>query len=112
MRWVLTTLSALFVVTSLMAHEPPLVEKYLHSGKLIEGEQVLEAALAKTPQDDQLRFGLGFLRIVRSVERLGQSLYEYGAKPGMTWGTVMQIPVPTNSDPAPISYRIMRRILD
>jgi hypothetical protein len=30
----------------------------------------------------------------------------------MAWGLVIQIPVPHNPDPAPISYRMMRRILD
>src|SRR5262249_4764225 len=112
MRSMMALLLTLIFATSLAAHEPPLVEKYLHSGKLIEGEQTLEAALAKAPQDDQLRFGLGFLRVVRPVERLGQSLHEYGAKPGRAWGMLIQIPVPNNPDPAPISYRMMRRMLD
>jgi hypothetical protein len=91
------------------AEQPPLVEKYLHTGDLTGGELALETALAKNPQDDQLRFGLGFLRIVKAVERLGQNLYIAGAKPNQDWLVNLRLPIPPNPDPAPITYRLARR---
>jgi hypothetical protein len=92
--------------------EPPLVEKYLHSGELAKGEQALEAALAASPKDDQLRFGLGVLRFARAVERLCQSLHQYGVKPENTSAPFLRLPVPGNDDPAPISDHAFRRVLD
>ena len=55
MRWIILTLIALAVPARLGAGEPPLVEEYLHSGELARGEQVLEAALAASGKDDQIR---------------------------------------------------------
>lgn len=107
---------ALFVVLSLtlpaVAGDPPLVEKYLHAGDLARGEIALEAALEKAPRDDQIRFGLGFLRVVKAVERLGQSLHHYGLKPNQEWVPTLRLPVPANPEPAAISYRASRRIVE
>jgi hypothetical protein len=109
-------LSICVVVLSLVgkvdAAAPPLVEQYLHSGELAKGEQALEAALAANPRDDQVRFGLGVLRFVRGVERLGQSLYEYGVKSEDTAFPFLRLPVPKNPEPAPITYTALRRVLD
>src|SRR5258708_2658586 len=58
----------------------PLVEKYLHAGQLEKGEVALAAELARSPKDDQLRFGLGTLQFLRGVERLAQSMYRYGLR--------------------------------
>src|SRR4029079_229014 len=88
---------------------PPLIEQYLHSGELAKGEQALEAALATNPRDDQIRFGLGMLKFVRGVERLGQSLYEYGVKSESTDIPFLRLPVPKNPEPAPITYTALRR---
>jgi hypothetical protein len=90
----------------------PLVEQYLHSGQLARGEQVLEAALAATPDDDQLRFGLAVLQLVRGVERLGQALFEYGCRSENTNAPFLRLPVPTNPDPSEISDAAFRRVLD
>jgi len=94
------------------AADPPLVETYLHSGELAQGEQALEARLAAAPKDDQARFGLGVLRFVRGVERLGQFLHEYGAKSENAHVPFLRLPVPKNPDPAPITYMALRRGLD
>lgn len=91
---------------------PPLVESYLHSGQLQAGIHALEAALRKSPGDDEARFGLGLIRIVRGVERLGQSFYDHGLKPTSTWVPFVRLPVPHNPDPAPISYAKFCRIMD
>lgn len=108
MHWMPVVLLA----ATLGATEPPIAEKYLHAGELAKGEQALEAALAATPKDDQLRFGLGVIRIVRGVERLGQSLYEYGAKLDATDAWDLRLPIPENPDPAPCTYAAYRRVLD
>src|SRR5215213_4806408 len=94
------------------AADPPLVEKYLHSGELAQGEQALEARLAAAPKDDQARFGLGVLRFVRGVERLGQFLHEYGVKSENAHVPFLRLPVPKNPDPAPITYMALRRALN
>lgn len=90
----------------------PLAEKYLHSGQLVKGQQELERALAASPKDDQLRFGLGVLRFVRGVERLAQSFHEYGLKSEHQSAPFLRLPVPKNPDPAVIRYEDFRRILD
>ncbi|MBC7855103.1 MAG: hypothetical protein IAF94_16860 [Pirellulaceae bacterium] len=90
----------------------PAAEKYLHSGELVKGQQELERALAAAPKDDQLRFGLGVLRFVRGVERLGQSFHEYGLKSEHQNAPLIRLPVPHNPEPAVIRYEDFRRILD
>src|SRR4051794_26045254 len=109
MQHLRTALLALLLIAFanfLRAAEPalPLVEKYLSSGQLSQGEVALEAALARTPRDDQLRFGLGVLRFVRAVERLGQMLYEGGVKSEHANAPFLRLPVPINSDPAIVRY--------
>lgn len=95
------------------ADEPaPLVEKYLHSGELAAGERALGRALDAAPADDRVRFGLGMLRFVRAVERLGQSLYEHGVKSESTSVPFLRIPVPQNPDPTPITYPSLRRTFE
>lgn len=111
-RSALAVLFALAVGSVTRAADPPLVEKYLHSGELAKGEQVLERALDADPKDDQARFGLGVLRIVRSVERLGQSLYEYGVKSESTSVPFLRLPIPKNPDPVPVSYPAVRRMFE
>lgn len=111
MRWITLSVLLLGLTAKASAGEPPLVEKYLHSGELARGEQVLESALAAAPKDDQLRFSLGLLQVVRGVERLGKSLYEYGLKE-TDYVTFLRLPVAPNPDPTPITYAAFRRVLD
>ncbi|MEO2089392.1 MAG: hypothetical protein ABGY75_07835 [Gemmataceae bacterium] len=103
---------AVLAVAAARAADPPLVEKYLHSGELAKGEQVLERALDADPKDDQARFGLGVLRFVRAVERLCQSLYEYGVKSDSTSTPFLRLPVPKNPDPVPVTYPALRRVFE
>lgn len=99
------------LASPLRAAETPLVEKYLHSGELARGEQVLESALLVAPKDDQARFGLGLLQVVRGVERLGQSMYEYGLTESDST-TFLRLPLAKNPDPTPVTYTAFRRVLD
>ncbi len=105
--------AALAVAAVGRAGDPaPLVEKYLHSGELAVGDRAVQRALDDRPKDDQLRFGLGVLRFVRAVERFGQSMYEHGVKSESTSVPFLRIPVPTNPDPTPITYPILRRVFE
>lgn len=99
-------------VTALAAAEAPLVERYLHSGEFDKGEQVLEKRLLEDPHDDQARFGLGVLQFLRGVERLGQGLHAYGVKPQPSGEMFLRLPVPDQTNPAPIGYPEFRRLLD
>jgi hypothetical protein len=99
-------------ITALRRFKAWEVEKYLHSGELAKGEKALGAALAAAPNDDQIRFGLGVLQFVRGVERFGQSLHKYGTKSENTDVPFLRLPVPTNRDPAPVTYADIRRALD
>src|SRR5262245_19255695 len=87
-----------------------LVEKYLSSGELAKGEQALERAVAELPRDAELQFGLGLVRFARGVERLGQSLYEYGARSEDASIPFLRLPVPKNPRPNDIYYATFRRI--
>jgi HEAT repeat protein len=89
-----------------------IVEKLLHSGDLEKGGHALEDALAAAPRSDHLRFGLGVLQFVHSVERLGQSLHRYGAKSDTIDIPILRLPVPKNEFPKAISYGAFRRMLD
>ncbi len=112
MRCITLGILLLCLTDELGAAEPPLVEKYLHSGELARGEQVLEVALAAAPRDDEIRLSLGVLKIFRGVERLGQGLYEHGCKTEHNNVPFLRLPLPKNPDPTPISYAVFRRILD
>lgn len=60
--------------------DPPAEEKwhpvveYLSPGKWSEGEKRLSQSIS----DDEIRFGLGILRIFTSFEHLAKGLYDYG----------------------------------
>lgn len=112
MRWILVVVVLLGVTSSISHADEPLVQKYLHSGELARGQQVLESALEVTPDDDQLRFSLAALQLVRGVERLGQSLYQYGCLSDNTSAPFVRIPVPRNPDPSPITWADYCRFLD
>jgi hypothetical protein len=94
--------------------EPPRVERFLKDGKLADGERELAARLESHPDDDQNRFELGTLRFLRAVERLGQSLYQYGALgPESRLGRmipILRIAVPKNPDPKQVRYADVRTI--
>jgi hypothetical protein len=99
---------------SLAATEPPLVEKYLHAGQLVEGETALLAVLKAKLADDQARFGLGALQFIRAVEHLGQSLHRYGLRSerGQRMNLpFLRLPVPINAKPEALSYSAARKIL-
>lgn len=111
MRWILLGMAILNFPPVLQADEFPKVHEYLQSGRLARGEQVLQLALAESPKDDQVRFGLGVLKVFQGVERLGQALYHHGCRSENNHAQFLRLPVPKNPDPTPITYPALRRIL-
>lgn len=110
MRTIIAFLAISF--STLRAADAPLVEKYLHSGDYANGEQAMIRALATEPDNDQLRVGLGFLQVFRSVDRLGKSLYEYGVKSEGQHLPFIRLPVPKNPNSTPVTYSAFRRVLE
>ena len=101
------------LVSPAVSAERPLVETYLHEGKLLEGETALRARLQKQPADDEARFGLGMLQFIRAVERLGQSLHRLGTAPrngALLEIPFLRLPVPPNPHPEEATYEGVRRI--
>jgi hypothetical protein len=93
---------------------PPLVESFLHAGRLIDGEKALKVRLGESPGDDQARFGLGVLQFFRAIESLGQSLHRHGLRSER--GRLLDIPflrlpVPQNPNPDPLTYPALRKVL-
>ena len=95
--------------------EPPLVEKYLTTGRLAQGEKDLLTRLQLRPDDDQARFGLGALQFLQAIEHLGQSLHRFGALgPDSRLARVVplvRLPVPPNPQAEPIAYEDLRKIV-
>jgi len=94
-----------------LAAEAPLADKYLIEGKLAEGETKLLEEIVRNPKDDQMRFGLGALQFVRSVERLGQSFHRHGLLSNRQNIPFLRLPVPPNPKPDTITYKAARKIL-
>jgi len=92
--------------------ESPLAEKFLHDGEFAKGESASLRALEESRDDDETRFGLGVIQVMRAVEKLGQSLYEYGAVSEKANEPFLRLPVPKNPKPSSISYKELGRVLD
>ncbi len=93
--------------------QQPLVEQYLISGELVEGEAALRTHLKRNPTDDEARFGLGTLQFIQAVEHVAQSYYKYGLKPNSMAQNllpVFRLPTPPNPKPSPINYKRIRKV--
>lgn len=83
----------------------------LESGKLVEGEKIIVSRLAKTPSDNELRFGLGLIRFTRAIERYAQSQYKYGLRPPKNSQIpFLRFPVPENPNPEALTYETQRDV--
>jgi hypothetical protein len=105
----------LFLVAPLTAHAQDaaaLTSTHLYAGTVAQGETELAALVAREPGSSEARFGLGGVRFVRAVERLGQSMYRHGLEAPRTFMVPMlRLPVPRNPNPAPLTYEGFRSIL-
>ncbi len=93
-----------------------LLEKYLQSGNLADGEASLTAELQRHPKDDQTRFGLGMLQFIKAIEGLAQDLHKYGVRDLSSEG--LNVPflrihlADTNPNPETITYEKLRQIFE
>ena len=93
---------------------PPLVERYLLDGQLIEATKAAEARLKQEPEDDQARFGLGVVQFLQAFEHLGGGLYKYGLR---TEKSFLRPPeqvrefLPQNPDPEKLTYADARELV-
>jgi|GEM_PF-5899389 len=58
----------------------PLVAKYLESGEISAGITALTKHLTQHPQDQNERFGLGILYLMKGVEEFAQFQYRHGLR--------------------------------
>jgi hypothetical protein len=92
----------------------PAPESYLVGGKLAEGEKALRERLEKNPRDDKVRFALGGAQFLRGLERIGQSLHEYGLREQNVLGmniVVLNLPFGKNEHPKKLTYEKARSIV-
>ncbi len=112
---ILASLIWLVIASYCHAIEPKDVERWLVEGKLADGEKALTEWLEQHPADDTARFGLGVTQFVRGIERLGQSLYNYGMRIDATAGLIqipiLRLPVGDNPNPKPMKYEDARQVL-
>jgi hypothetical protein len=105
---------AIWILSSTAFAQAPLAEKHLIEGKLSTGVRELEAQLAKTPSDDQARFGLGITKVFHSFEKLGGNLHRYGLRTERSF-VRLQSPLRElliqNPAPEKISYESARDIV-
>ncbi|HEX8524462.1 MAG TPA: hypothetical protein VF669_19560, partial [Tepidisphaeraceae bacterium] len=83
----------------------PMVEQYLLTGKLAEGEKALANHLQANPKDDEARFGLGMLQVVRGLEQLMQTLHKHGLRSERSGVPFLRLPVEQNPNPQAMSYQ-------
>jgi hypothetical protein len=97
---------------SVYAQQAPLVEQYLISGRLADGDRALARQLTTHPDDAQAKFGRGVLQFVQAVEHLSQSLSRYGLRDhGNNLPPILRMPVPQNPKPEELTYEQSRQIL-
>jgi len=115
MSWLTKTVIAISLLIcspgrSLTAQEQKDFEKHLLDGSIAKGIQDLSTHLKTNVGDDQARYQLGLLQFLRSVERLGGSLYRYGTL-GELQLPILRLPVPRNPEPETIDYAKARAVL-
>lgn len=111
---IITALFGTLLLSAQWVSAEPLAEQYLTSGQLAAGEKALKEQIAKSPEDDEARFGLGVIQFFQSFEHLGGNLYKYGLR---TEGAFRGMPaevralLPQNKNPEEISYADVRQML-
>jgi len=122
MQWIGRSLIAIFIAcliaVTAIGSQPtnaaiaPLLDPYLTSGKLTEGEKAFSDYLQSAPKDDKSRFGLGVIQFVRGTERLMQSLYRYGMIQSPLGGSIpfVRLPIPKNPKPQVLTYDALQQV--
>ena len=105
-------LLAAVLATATLTGQQPLVEQYLQSGKLDEGERALQQHLVSNPDDDQARFGLGTLQFMQAVEQLAQDWHRFGNTSELRQIPLFRLPVPDNPNPEQVDYEMVRQVFE
>lgn len=91
------------------------VNAYLVAGQIEAGANELAVELFVDSDNDDLRFGVGFLQFAQAVENLGQSWYDYGlrSEDGIAeFIPFLRLPVPVNPTPRSLNQNQWRQVLD
>jgi len=91
------------------------VDEFLATARVSPGAGELDALLAQHPENDELRFALGFMQFAAAIEHLGQAWYTHGLRSRADFASMMpflRIPVPHNPDPEPITYEKNRAVFE
>ena len=120
--FLVAALSCLVFASPLLAQEKitpqfaqPLVEPYLMSGQLTEGEAALLKHLEANPKDDQARFGLGVLQFLQGVEHLGKSLSQFQLQKNSQFLMdlpFLRFPVKASSEAKEVELKDIHAMLD
>ena len=87
-------------------------EAYLIEGKLQDGVDALKEQVAQNGDDDQARFELGTLQVLRAVERTVQGMHRYGARgQAMPLLPFFRLPIPDNPNPEVVRNTDVRELL-
>ena len=81
------------------------------TGNLVPGQEMLKQRLEAKPDDGQARLALGATQFMRSIERLAQTLYRYGATPNGSVLPILRLPVPPNPNAEVVRYEDVRGML-
>ncbi|MBI5765024.1 MAG: hypothetical protein HZA51_16030 [Planctomycetes bacterium] len=92
-------------------HDAPLIEKSLIRGELAKAESLVTKALATDKDNDDLRFQLGTVQVLRAVERLMQSLYANGVADYRDMLPFLRTPMSVNPSPRTVSYEDVRQMI-
>lgn len=95
-----------------MAEDRPSADRLLQSGETARAETAFAEYLKDHPDDAQARFELGVVQVIRSVERLAQSLHGYGLQGARSAPPFLRLPVPPNPEPEPVTYAKLRKVYE
>ncbi len=93
------------------------IQNHLYAGQTAEAATVARGRLAEAPGDDQVRFALGAIQFLQSIENLGRALHRYGLSTsysdptGLAGLPILRLPVPENPNPEKMTYEAFRGIL-
>lgn len=90
----------------------PLLEEYLVAGDTAGAEKRFTAWVADAPKDDEARYALGIVKVLRGVENLGRNMHRYGLQPQERGLPFVRMPVPPNPTPETITYEKWRGIFE
>lgn len=89
------------------------VQEHLNQGRLQDAEAALLAKLDSSPGDDDARYALGCVQLLRAVENLMQARHLHGLHDASGLRMIFRyprLPFTPNENPQPIGYERLREI--